>query len=351
MGDQESGAATGAPGLARRVRHELRRFGPAPPTRVAAVRTGLTLLVPLLVLLALDRLDLAIYATFGAFTAVYGGAAVYAGRWRQQVSGGLALLLAVATGCLTAALDAGAWAVVPVAAAWASIAAATSDLRGWRPPGPMFVVFAVATTASVPLTAADLPAALLTAAATAALGLCGGVVEERLTRPRTGPPPVVRRPRHREVVQLVRCAAAVAVSGAAMTAAGVPHPSWAMAASVVPLARPGLHLQLASALHRVAGTVAGLVLAGTLLWLDLPALAVVLLLAALQVGTELLITRHYGLALVLITPLALLAVQLSHPEPAADLVLARLAETLVGVAVGVLAAVLTRERAGRGRRG
>jgi uncharacterized membrane protein YccC len=54
--------------------------------------------------------------------------------------------------------------------------------------------------------------------------------------------------------------------------------------------------------------------------------------------------RHYGVALIFITVLALLSVQLASPQPVPELIWDRFVETLIGVGVGVVAAILTRNR-------
>lgn len=336
---------------AARLHQELRVVGPPPPTRVGALRAGLSLLAPLAILAVAGRLDLGLYATFGALTGVHGGVVAYGGRWRMQAACGgvLALSVLVGSACAIEVSPAwGPWAVVPLAAVWAALAAAGSDRWGWLPPGPMFSVFAVASCASVPLPADHLPAVLLTVLGAAAWAFGLALIEELLVpRLRAAPPRPLARPRQpaaRERIHLLRCAAAVAVAGLVMTAVGADHPYWAMVSAVVPFARPGLRFQVARAIHRVVGTLLGLGLAAPLLWADLPPFAVVLLLAVLQVGIELVITRHYGWAMLLITPLALLAIQLAHPTPVGPLLASRFVETLVGAAIGLLTAVLTRQR-------
>jgi hypothetical protein len=62
----------------------------------------------------------------------------------------------------------------------------------------------------------------------------------------------------------------------------------------------------------------------------------------LQVLAELLVGRNYALALVAITPLALLTVHLVAPVPAGMLLLDRGVETLIGVLVGVVVGYVTR---------
>jgi len=52
--------------------------------------------------------------------------------------------------------------------------------------------------------------------------------------------------------------------------------------------------------------------------------------------------RNYAIALIAVTPLALLMIQLVAPAPAGELLVDRGVETLIGAAVGILLAWLTR---------
>jgi uncharacterized membrane protein YccC len=96
--------------------------------------------------------------------------------------------------------------------------------------------------------------------------------------------------------------------------------------------------------HRLVGTLLGLGLAALLLAQDLPGLALILVVVALQAAAELLVGRNYALALIAITPLALLMVHLVAPVPARVLLLDRGVETFIGVVVGLLVGWLTRSR-------
>src|SRR5699024_530006 len=55
----------------------------------------------------------------------------------------------------------------------------------------------------------------------------------------------------------------------------------------------------------------------------------------LQFLAEMYVLRNYALALLFITPLALLMVQLAHPQPVGAMLQARVLETAIGVAVGI----------------
>jgi hypothetical protein len=329
---------------------DLARVAPAAGSGCVAVRAATTMLVALLLLWWVGALDHAAYATFGAFASVYGGAARSSRRWRLQAAVGALLTVAVGCGAAAGVSEHRGWIAIPVAAVWAAAAAALSDRFRWRPPGPMFAVFAVATCAAIPAGWGTVATALLVAAGTAALAVGLGAVEVGWARrvgradriPDPGRPPP--HPAARQRVQAVRCAVAVAVAGTVTTAAGLGHPYWAMIAAVVPLAAPGLRPQVVRGLHRVLGTVLGLALAGGLLLVPFPEPALIVLIAALQAVTELLVVRNYGAALVFVTPLALLVVALADPEPIGPLLTSRLIETAIGVAVGVATAVLTRPR-------
>jgi hypothetical protein len=88
--------------------------------------------------------------------------------------------------------------------------------------------------------------------------------------------------------------------------------------------------------HRIVGTGIGLLLAWCLLMLPLDKWSVSLMMTTLAFIIEFLIVRHYGLAVVFITPLTILladAVQLGHGSP--NIILqARLVDTVLGSLVG-----------------
>ncbi|NEN78955.1 FUSC family protein [Nocardioides zeae] len=325
---------------------DVLRFHPASGTRVVALRAALSVLLPLLVLLATDHLAWGLFAVFGAFAAVYGGSSPSPDRWRVQAHAGVLLVGATLVGTAVGLSPDRAWLVVPAAAAVGAVATAVSDRRRWIPPGPLFAVFAVGACAAHPSRPGDLLAALGVATGTAALAVTLGRLDEHRARTRSEPvparPPSAAAPVRRRHV--ARVAAAVLVAGAVATAAGIGHPYWAMVAAVAPLSAPRLRAQVARGSQRAVGTLLGVGVAFVVLSLHLPPLAAVLLAAVLQGAAELLVVRNYAAALVFITPLALLMGQLAAPLPVGPLVLDRLVETLLGTAVGMGVAAATRDR-------
>ncbi|NYI76324.1 FUSC family protein [Nocardioides panzhihuensis] len=323
-----------------RLVQESVRVSPAPGSLSPALRASLTLLVGLLALAATGHMELAAYACFGTFASIYGGRQPLRGRWRTQAAAGTMMSVAVLCGALVATSPHRAWLVIPVAAVWAAAGSMLSDRFVLRPPGPMFPVFAVATCAALPVTLTGVSVAVGVAAAAAVLAVLLGVLEERLLgdgRPVEAGRGEVRLDHATAVV------VAVVLAGTVSTGLGLSHTYWAMVAAAVPFGVTGLLAQTTRGLQRVVGTLVGLVVAAVLLSISLPALVIAVVVAALQAITELLVGRHYGLALVAITPLSLLMVQLGHPQPVDALLWSRLTETFLGVVVGLAAAFVLRE--------
>lgn len=315
-----------------------------------ALRAGVSVLVPLLVLWAFDHQEWSIYAAFGAFTSLYGRNHVHLSRTRMQLT--LAVLLTAATtaGVVVGLSPQRAWLAVPATAVVAVGGSLVSDAQDWHPPGPLFLVFAFAACASIPSRPADVVAAAVVTGATAAFAVLVGSAGswwrrargQRATTPaaRSG----VRRSSYAAVARrhALRNGLAVLVAGSIATAAGIGHPYWAMVSAVVPLASRDPAHQVTRGLHRVIGTGAGLAVTAVLFAVDPRGLLLILVIVLLQVAAELLVGRNYALALVAVTPLALLMVHVVAPTPAGALLWDRGVETLIGVVIGLAVGRLTR---------
>lgn len=311
--------------------------------RRVAVRASISVLVPLLVLYGADRLEWAIFATFGAFTSLYGRERVGPARLQLQARLALYLTLAVGLGTLVGTSADRAWLAVPTTATVAALGSFASDAEGWHPPGPLFLVFAFAACAAIPSTTSDVAVAVGVAAGSAAFAVVVGNLGAWWRREGGEPP---GRPSYLASLRwhVLPCSLGVFVAGAVATSADIGRPYWAMVSAVVPLVARDFQHQVVRGLHRVVGTLAGLVVAAGLLALDLDGLAVILVVAVLQAVAELLVGRNYALALVFITPLALLMVHLAVPAPTTDLLADRGVETVIGVGAGLLVGYLTRVR-------
>jgi uncharacterized membrane protein YccC len=143
--------------------------------------------------------------------------------------------------------------------------------------------------------------------------------------------------------QVLRAAArgALGTSAAALIALTLelPRPDWAAVACAAVLLHDASRATLRRAGHRAAGTAAGIGVAGLVLAVAPGAVTLVVLVVVLQFVVELVVARNYTLAVVFITPLALLQGALATGQldgPIAGLLAGRLVETAIGCGLAVL---------------
>lgn len=321
------------------------------------MRAALSILMPLVVLWGAGRLDLALYAGFGALASVYGRDARLPARLRMQAEAGLSLVLAVVVGVAVALSPDRSWLVIPVGAVAVTIVAYVTHRRRWQPPGVIFQVFALGACASVPATPGDLPVAAAVALGALVLGLLltySTSLLRHLWRTRFARRPAqvwaVASPAVRVGSEwpvghyLVRFGLGAAIAGAAATVLDLGHPYWAMVTAVVPMAASTTSARLLRSGQRVIGTIGGVLLTAAILVFEPPALALIALIGLLQALAELYVARNYALALFFVTPLALCMIQLVHPVPIAELLVDRVIEIALGVAVAAAITLLTHER-------
>lgn len=117
---------------------------PAQRDHIPAFRIALGVALPLLTLMAIDRLDLAMYAAFGAFTGIYARNESPRSRFlRQSIAGGI-LTVAVAIGAVLSNAQASPWIVMLVASAISGGGAVIAARFDLRPAGSIFFIFATA---------------------------------------------------------------------------------------------------------------------------------------------------------------------------------------------------------------
>ncbi|GAB7004617.1 FUSC family protein [Nocardioides sp. AN3] len=329
-------------------------LGPHAGAHRIAFRASVSVFVPLLVLWATGHLEWSIYAAFGAFTSLYGRERVDRARLTLQIEAAVTQVAVITLGVLVGMNEDRAWLAIPVAAAVAVGASYESARRGWHPPGSLFQVFGFAAVASAPATTANLAPAVLVSAAAALFSILVGSVGAAVRRVRLVPslsPSLAANPPIGGAVEGVwryalQSGAGVLLAGVVATSSGIGRPYWAMVSAVVPLVARDLSAQLTRGLHRVVGTGLGLLLAWALLELNIDGLVLVVAVALLQAAAELLVGRNYALALVFVTPLALMMVHLVAPVPTSELLTDRGVETVIGVVVGIAVGFLSRPRLG-----
>jgi uncharacterized membrane protein YccC len=133
-------------------------------------------------------------------------------------------------------------------------------------------------------------------------------------------------------------ALATALALGAALGLGIEKPYWAPISALAIIQVASLRSVWTRQAHRIIGTGLGVVLAWGLLALAPGPWAVVGIIGGLTMVIEVAVVRHYGMASVFITPLAILLAEApSLPLPAPGLVaLARFEDTLVGCAAAVL---------------
>ncbi len=318
------------------------RVAPYDRDHTVAIRAAISVGVPLLVLWTMGRLDLSIYATFGAFASLYGRTDRIGDRVRMQAAAGAVLVTAMLIGTATSVADLAApWAIVVVSAV-ASVATLLAYSAQWHPPGALFIVFAAGATASVPADATRLIDVLIVGLSAVVLSILITLVHETVSarsRPR------LIRTKNRIAVGAVAAEMAVTVAVATLLGgiAGLllldSHWYWAMVGAVAAVSGPHVKARIIRGLQRLIGTGLGVVVAAAILVLGVPPLGVILIAVCLQAAAELFVGRNYAIAMVFITPLALLMVQLAAPTTVEVLLSDRLWETLIGIVAGTAVAV------------
>ena len=326
-------------------------MAPANKDHQAAIRCAVGVFVPLTSLVLLGRLDLAIFASFGAFTGIYGRNEPHGRRLVLQLRAGTLMLGIILLGALTARAGT-ELALTPSDRTWLQVLATTLVAGGcslivarWRlrPAGSLFHIFAFAAIASIPHQPPlwqGMLVSVLTVAFSLLVGLSSRVVPSR-RQSWFRPPPVRLTAGERRAARLeaVGYLVAAGLAGTLATLAGerlgFGHNYWAMVAAVVPLVGHTTRHRISRGVQRIIGTALGLVLLAAILLLEPAPWLTVLVIAACQFGAEMFIARQYVLAQIFVTPLALISTLLVAPVPAGTLLRDRFLETLIGAAVGI----------------
>lgn len=320
------------------------RIAPANNDHHAAIRCAVGIGLPLLLVLFLGRIDLAIFASFGAFTGIYGRNEPHRQRLGHQGRAGALMLVVILAAALSARLDLDAWGTVVGTTLVAGLGTVVTGFWRLRPVGSLFHIFAFAAISSVPHQPPvwqGMLTAVLTVSFSILIGLSGMLVKKYRTAwdkpPRQRFSAAQRRSIYLDGLQYT---VAAALAGSAATLLGIGHNYWAMVAATVPLVGQSVRHRVYRGLQRILGTFGGLLLTALILLPGLEPWQMVLVIAACQFGAEMFIARQYALAQVVVTPLALVSTELAHPSNPVQLLQDRGIETVIGAAVG-MAVVLT----------
>jgi hypothetical protein len=245
-------------------------------------------------------------AAFGGMTAVHARFAPYPVRARLLGAIGAGLVLCVGLGSVAAAAGLGPVPVVVLVAVVAAIAKLATDAIDSGPPGGLIFVFAVATTAVLPVGwgEAGLQTAVAAGAALVAwlVGMAGWLLFRR--RHQEVPPPTSFVVRSDEWSRAAKVGFGVLAAGLLAYALHLGHPYWTMIAA------------------------------------DLPAPAKLACIVVALLCGELTVVRNYALAMVFITPLTLLQGALLDQVDVVGMASDRLLDTVLGAVVGLVAAIV-----------
>ncbi|ROS75317.1 FUSC family protein [Cellulomonas sp. PhB143] len=342
------------------VRTALRPPTPGPaPWRSglpAALRCGTAVAVALAGTAALGHRELAGFAALGSLAVLYGRNDGHGRRARLVALVGAVLVAAISAVGLVVALGAPDAVALALVAVLAGGTTALLARVAAGPPGATIVVFAAGAGLAGP---PDLHDVVVRGTAALAGAVLAWLVAMSTTVPpavrpllrrahRDAPPPVPGRtparlvPRDRPplLAPALRVAAASALAAWAAEAVGFGHPAWAAVGATAALQGTTTGHVVVRALQRAGGTVVGALVAWPLLAAGLGFWWSVAVVVVLQVVTELVVGRHYGLAMLSITPMALLMTSLGASAVTGALAADRALDTAIGALVGVVVVLL-----------
>ncbi len=329
--------------------HEVTTIRPSSGAPWAAIRVGIAVTVPLAVLLAIGRPDWTAYAVFGSISTVYSKHDDYAARFRAQAGTGLTLTLAVVLGIVAGILGPGSFWAVAAMTILSVLGYLLAREFGWLPVPSLFMVFAAGAISSYQHAWSDLPIAIVLSALAALFGAGLGQLGRLVPKSGRGKVAEPLRTPLRDLlsapgvrIDMASYALGPLLAGSVATIIGISHPYWAAVSATVPLSGTVLAAQMARASLRLGGTIAGIGIAFAIMSANPPAAVLVLAVAVCQIFTELFVARNYGIAVIGITPLALILTRLAAPSPLVPLLTSRVVETLLGVVVAIIVLFVVR---------
>ncbi|MFT2815306.1 FUSC family protein [Leifsonia sp. A12D58] len=320
-----------------------------------ASRAALAVALPLIVLVAIGRIEWVAYASFGGMTALYGRAEVYRVRMRTVTIGAVCLLVCIGLGLAMAVTAAPL--VVQVVGLVVVIAGGllVGAMGGLFPPTPIFFVFAYVVCAQAPTPSDEVVprflAALITAVFAWLLTMSGSLLRryssersdalfKELKPGRESRLDAYRDPR--VWLAIVQNVVGALLAGGLAMLVGIGHPYWAVVSVIAVTPPPGAAHSISRAIHRIIGTCLGVLVTGLVLYPDPPIWVLIVVIVVSQFGAEILVGKHYGAALLFITPLALTVAHLAAPVPVSGLLIDRAVETALGGIIAIALVLLAK---------
>ena len=343
-------ATTGFDGLSaqRSSLQTFFAFNDGPWRWAAGVQAAFANALPMAMFSLTGHLSLGLVASLGAFTALYGTKMPLRERLRVLPLVAIGFVAASLLGVLSAA---NVWLAITCMTAVALLASMLVVTTGLGPPGPMQFVLVAGLSARLAqpehLSAASLNPMLIPAMV--ALGALSAyiVVAAPLTLPlvrarhcEASLPAVlfsVRRLDAEKSNIIARVVLAVAVAGVLSVFLRLRHGYWmVMVAGAVLQMTHVAQYSAIRAVHRVVGTVLGVVVFGVIRLAHPRGAWLIAVLVLLQFAIEVVVARHYALALTFITPTALTIATAAGTSAPGALVGERIEDTLLGAVTAML---------------
>ncbi len=211
-------------------------------------------------------------------------------------------------------------------------------------PGPLIFVFAVGASMTSSITLSQV---LERTAAVSVVSLLAWIIcaasEWVRDHPAAEHQPAAEpmAPLNKRLIAAGRSAAGAGVAVLVSEMSGANFPAWAAMGALAVMQGAHLHITMNRALQRMAGTIIGALLAWMLLMQTPSAWTIIAALVVLQLVTEMIIGANYALGQIFVTPMALLMTYLGAEHPVGpEMAPERVLETLLGVAIGTVLAVL-----------
>ncbi|GAA1534554.1 hypothetical protein HD600_001753 [Microbacterium ginsengiterrae] len=310
------------------------------------VQAAIGMAVPIAVMTLIGQPTLGFIAGSGAFTVLFAGAAPVVERARVLPLVGAGLLICATLGALAGAnLWLTSIGIIGVATATAALA------FGFRlgPPGPLFFVLVFGLSGQIVGQGVIAPLGYVSAIAAGCLfSYLVALSPLAIRRVRAREPRPLREilpgPSFDDASRLLLLRVIiVAVLGVLIGVIVDPHRSyWIVGAAVAVIGvAADRRAAFQRGLHRMLGTVVGVGVYALLVLLHPSGLWIALLLGVMQFSIELVVVRHYAIALMIITPLVLLLTGAATGQIGAmDVALERVVDTVVGAALGAASGVL-----------
>jgi hypothetical protein len=323
--------------------HNLVGFSDGPWRWSAGVQGSVATALPLAAFTLTGHQSLGLIASLGAFTALYGTTLRLRARLRALPIVAIGFVAASLVGVLCST---NVWLTMACLVTVAAVACTIVFGVGLGPPGPMqfILVAGVSGHLAARFPSTDvfaIPCLVATGALSAYLVVILLSSLSLMRRPeveavclRTQFLPCWRDAEAATIA--LRVVVAVATAGLLSVPFGVHRSYWVIMVAGAVL--QGTHLSRSSAIramHRVLGTVLGVAIFGLINLAEPRGLWLVVILALLQFAIEVVVARHYALALAFITPTALTISAAGGTDGSLALATERLVDTLLGAAIAM----------------